>query len=256
MGDCSRLSLRLIASIAPCVAGDGLQAPHGLPHVRVARCAGERQARAGAMSHESIAATFALEGLSIGERLVAYSLASFANGEHQAWPGTSSAAARAGLSRSQYLAARRGLERRGLVEVVAAGGGRGRSSVVALRFAEHAAADERRINPRLFEAVLSYSRARGPARLLLAALGALADDDRVASGISTEALCAAAGVSDRTYRRARAELLRRRVAPDADARRAGQGRARRRPGHADRRVLATPTADRRRRAAPSGGVRR
>ena len=39
----------------------------------------------------------------LGTPLVAFSLASFANREQRAWPGTPVAAARAGLSRSQYL---------------------------------------------------------------------------------------------------------------------------------------------------------
>ena len=82
--------------------------------------------RSGAVSHAAIAAVLRLEDVSAGERLAAFSLASFANREHRAWPGTPVAAARAGLSRSQYLAARDGLARRGLVEVDEPGGGRGR----------------------------------------------------------------------------------------------------------------------------------
>ena len=42
---------------------------------------------------------------------------------------------------------------------------------------------------------------------VLAAMAALADANGVASGLSKEELCAAAGVEDRTYRRARRELL-------------------------------------------------
>ena len=75
-----------------------------------------------AVSHVAIAAALALSDVSAGERMVAFSLASFANREHRAWPGTRVAAARAGLSRSQYLAARDGLARRGLVVVEHAGG--------------------------------------------------------------------------------------------------------------------------------------
>jgi putative PIN family toxin of toxin-antitoxin system len=51
----------------------------------------------GAMSHTAIAAALACEDLATGERLVAFSLASFTGPEHQAFPGTSAAAARAGL---------------------------------------------------------------------------------------------------------------------------------------------------------------
>ena len=50
------------------------------------------------MSHAAIAAVLRLEGVSAGERLAAFSLASFANREHRAWPGTPVAAARAGLA--------------------------------------------------------------------------------------------------------------------------------------------------------------
>jgi hypothetical protein len=54
------------------------------------------------MSHAAIAAALAFEDVSAGERLAAFALASFANREHRAWPGSLVAAARAGLSRSQY----------------------------------------------------------------------------------------------------------------------------------------------------------
>jgi hypothetical protein len=59
----------------------------------------------------------------------------------------------------------------------------------------------------LFAAVLGYSRARRPARVLLATLAALADDEREVVGLTTAEIRAAAGLSDRTYRRARAQLL-------------------------------------------------
>jgi hypothetical protein len=55
------------------------------------------------VSHVAIAAALALSDVSAGERMAAFSLASFANREHRAWPGTRVAAARAGLSRSQYF---------------------------------------------------------------------------------------------------------------------------------------------------------
>jgi hypothetical protein len=60
---------------------------------------------------------------------------------------------------------------------------------------------------KLFEAVLGHSRARGPGRLLVAAMAAVADVDGFVSGPFSEELCRLAGVADRTYRRARAELL-------------------------------------------------
>jgi hypothetical protein len=44
------------------------------------------------MSHAAIAAVLALDDVSLGERLAAFSLASFANREQRAWPGTRIAA--------------------------------------------------------------------------------------------------------------------------------------------------------------------
>jgi hypothetical protein len=159
------------------------------------------------MSREAIAAALAREDLSCGERLVAFSLASFADRENRARPGTQAAAGRTGLARSRFLEARDRLGRRGLLVVEQAATGRGRASTLMLRFAETGPWWEGEINAELFEAVLSYSRSRGPARLLLAVMAALADGRGVIEGVSTERLCAAAGVADRTYRRARARLL-------------------------------------------------
>ena len=85
--------------------------------------------------------------------------------------------------------------------------GRGRASTLRLRFADHGPWSEREINAPLFEAALAYSRARGPARLLLATMAALANEDRVVEDLTTEQLCSAAGLADRTYRRARHALL-------------------------------------------------
>jgi hypothetical protein len=159
------------------------------------------------MSHVAIAAALALEDVSAGERLTAFSLASFANREHRAFPGTRVAAARAGLSRSQYLAASDGLQKRGLLAVEESGGGRGRSAVVAVLFAEAGPWFEGEINAALFEATLGYSAARGSARLLLATLAAVADEQREVAGVGTDEIRAAAGMADSTYRRARAALL-------------------------------------------------
>jgi hypothetical protein len=142
--------LNVTASVRAAGVGDGFQ-PHQTPrrcpgrdrsgkrrHGRRSRDTGFVRAcdRRGALSHAAIAAVLRLEGVGAGERLAAFSLASFANREHRAWPGTRVAAARAGLSRSQYLAARDRLARRGLVEVDQPGGGRGRSPVVSLLFAQ------------------------------------------------------------------------------------------------------------------------
>ena len=159
------------------------------------------------MSHVAIAAALDLDEVAAGERLAAFSLASYASREHRAWPGTSSAAARAGLSRSQYLAARSSLEKRGLVAVEESGGGRGNSPTVRVRFAETGPWLEGQINAALFEAVLGRSRSRGAARLLVAALAALADDELAIVDRTTDEIRSAAGMADRTYRRARAALL-------------------------------------------------
>jgi hypothetical protein len=159
------------------------------------------------MSRRAIAGALALQGLTTGERLVAYSLASFANQEHRSWPGTRLATVRAGLSRSQYLTARDALAERHEIVVEEAGGGRGNSPVIALVFAESGPWVDFPVNPLLFERTLAYSRARGPARLVLATLAALADEERIVQGVTTEELLAAAGLADRTYRRARAALL-------------------------------------------------
>ena len=158
------------------------------------------------MSHRAIAAALALREVSAGERLTAFSLASFANSQHVAWPGTRIAAARAGLSRSQYLAARDGLARRGLLEVDSPAGGRGNSPLVRLRLAEHNDQAVAEVNAELFETVLSYSRCRGSARLLLAVLAALADRAGIVAGITSDELREAAGIGDSSYRRARRQL--------------------------------------------------
>ena len=159
------------------------------------------------MSVTAIAAALAREDLSAGERLVMFSLASFANRENRAWPGAPAAAARAGLSRSRYLQARDQLARRGLVVVENTATGRGRASTLSLRFADEGPWSEREINAPLFEAALTYSHARGPARLLLATMAALASEERVMTDLTTEQVCSAAGLGDRSYRRARQALL-------------------------------------------------
>jgi hypothetical protein len=159
------------------------------------------------MSRQAIAAALARADLSSGERLVAFSLASFADRENRARPGTPAAAGRAGLKRSWFLEAREALERRGLVVVEQATTGRGRASSLWLAFAYAGPWWEGEINAELFEAVLSYSRAQGSPRLLLAAVAALADEERVVQGFTTRQLCAAANLTDTTYRRARVGLL-------------------------------------------------
>ena len=159
------------------------------------------------MSHAAIAAVLAREDLTAGERLAALSLASYANSEHRAWPGKAAASARAGLGVSRYLEARDQLVRRGLVDVEQPGRGRGQQSLVRLVFAQAGPWWDGGINAQLLEDVLGYSRTRGSARLLLAAMAALADANCVIEDLSTEELCHAAGLSDSTYRRARTVLL-------------------------------------------------
>ncbi len=88
------------------------------------------------MSRDAIAAVLARDDLACGERLAAFSLASFAGREHRAWPGAATAAQRAGLSRSRYLQARDRLARRGLVLVEAEASGRGRSSTLVMALAQ------------------------------------------------------------------------------------------------------------------------
>ena len=160
------------------------------------------------MSRQAIAAVLARTDLASGERLVALSLASFAGRENRAWPGAPAASARAGLSRSRYQQAREQLVARGLLAVDERATGRGRASTVTLLFADTGPWWDGDINVELFEAVLTYSPVRGPERLLLATMAAVADERRqpCATCRPTQ-LCAAAGIADRTYRRARTALL-------------------------------------------------
>jgi hypothetical protein len=117
------------------------------------------------VSRAAIAAALARDDLAAGERLVAFSLASFADRDARTLVGTPVAAGRAGLKRSWFLEARELLERRGLVVVERAATGRGRASTLWLPFAETGPWWDGDINAGLFETVLSYSRAGGAARL-------------------------------------------------------------------------------------------
>lgn len=159
------------------------------------------------MSHVAIAAALALDGVSTPERLVAFSLASYANREHRAWPSAAAAAARAGISRGRFLAARDGLAGAGLVVIEDSRGGRGRSSTVVLALAESGERLDAEINARLFESALASSRARGGARLLVAVMAALADEHGQLSGFFAGELALAAGLCATSYRRARSVLL-------------------------------------------------
>jgi hypothetical protein len=206
------------------------------------------------VSHAAIAAVLARHELTTGERLVAWSLASFANREQLAWPGIPAAAARAGLSRSRYLEVREQLVCRGLLDVETAGVGRGQASTVRLLFAQSGPWWECEVNVEVAEAVLSYSTARGPARLLLATLAALSDESGVVEGVATEELCRAAGLANSTYRRARAALLASgEVTVDGDS--GGRGRTCRWTVRSPAELGAEPVVGRRRRAAPRPGAR-
>jgi hypothetical protein len=160
-----------------------------------------------AMSRDAVAAVLARDDLACGDRLAAFSLASFAGRGHRAFPGAAAAAHRAGLSQSRYLQARDRLVRRGLVVVEAEASGRGRSSTVMLAFAESGPWWEGEINVELLEAVLGFSAATGVARLLLGAMAAMADADGAVQDFTTEQICDAAGISAKSYQRAKSELL-------------------------------------------------
>jgi hypothetical protein len=159
------------------------------------------------MSYQAIAAALARDDLSVGERLVAFALASFADRDHLARPGTSAAAGRAGLSKSRFLEARDGLVRRGLLLVERPATGRGRACTLGLPFADEGPWWDGEINAQLFETVLGYSRAKGSQRLLVAAMAALANEHGAVEGFTTAERCSAAGITERTYSRVRAPLL-------------------------------------------------
>ena len=205
------------------------------------------------MSHTAIAAVLARTDLSMGERLVALSLASFANREERAFPGNAAAAGRAGLGRSRYLEARDRLVSRGLVAIEEMGRGRGQATTLTVLFAQSGPWWDGEINARLLERVLSRSPLRGSARLLLATLAALADESDEVDELSTDELCRAAGLANSTYRRARTALL---ASGDVELVDDGGGR-----GRMNRwRVFETagvfnavPSAQPRRRRAPAPG---
>jgi hypothetical protein len=100
------------------VDGSGNVSEFGCSGTVAIRTGGSRgTGRSLTVSRQAIAAALAREDMPVGERLVAFSLASFDNGENRAWPGAPAAAARAGLKRSRYLEARDQLVRGGLVYV-------------------------------------------------------------------------------------------------------------------------------------------
>jgi hypothetical protein len=202
----SLTSAKSIASTVMGGTGDGLQPPITSQTETSAPADARSLPERVSMSYQAIAAALALEDLSVGERLTAFSLASFANRQHRAWPSASTAAGRAGLSRRQYLAARGELERRGLI-TREGNERRHTAALIYLAFADHGPSIDHEINAELFETTLARSHSRGGARVLLAVLAALADPEETIDGVSAEELKEAGGLSDRTYRRARARLL-------------------------------------------------
>jgi hypothetical protein len=204
------------------------------------------------VSHTAIAAVLARTDLTMGERLVALSLASFANRDDRAFPGNAAAAARAGLGRSRYLEARDQLVARGLIAIDSAGRGRGQSTTLTVLFAKSGPWWDGDINARLLERVLSHSQARRAARLLLATLAALAEESGLVDELSTDDLCRAACLANSTYRRARAALLACGEVELVDDG-GGRGRMNRWRVLAAASGLTSPSArPRRRRAPPSG----
>ena len=158
------------------------------------------------MSHAAVAAVLARHDLSAGERLVAWSLASFANRDQWAWPGIPAATARAGLSRSRYLELRDGLVCRGLLEIETPGVGRGHASTVKLLFAQSGPWQEGEVNPNCLRPCSAIAGSR-TCKAALAALASLADENGSVEGLTTDELCRVAGLAKSTYRRARAALL-------------------------------------------------
>ena len=144
------------------------------------------------MSRDAVAAVLARDDLACGDRLGASWGEGFGGG---VW------------ARSRYLQARDRLVRRGLVVVEAEASGRGRSSTLVLAFAESGPWWEGEVNVELLEAVLGYSAATGVARLLLAAMAAMADADGAVRDFTTEQIRAAAGIAAKSYQRAKTELL-------------------------------------------------
>jgi DnaA-like protein len=188
----------VIASAANVGVGDGTQ-----PHTRPCRL----HIRGEALSHAAIAAVLGRADLPVAERLVALAIGSFAGRDQRAWPRTGTAAVRAGLTRRRFESTLDRLVGRGEVEVESDLQKRGRAKVLRLAFAETGPWWDDEVNVGLVESVLDRTAHRGPARLVLAAHAALADEQGVIDGFATEDLVDAAGLPETTFRRARAALL-------------------------------------------------
>ena len=159
------------------------------------------------MSRAAIAAALALDDVAGGERLVAFSLASFANREHLAWPGTPAAAARAGLA-SQPLP-------RGAQPAAQSGADRDRRA----RWRPRALRDGRccvsptahgstgRSTPSCSRPCWATAARRSGAAAARVDRRARRRAAESSTGSRADELCAAAGLSASTYRRARNALI-------------------------------------------------
>jgi hypothetical protein len=143
--------------------------------------------------------------------------------------------------------------RRGLLAIETPGIGRGHARTVKVLFAQFGPWHDGEVNAELLEAVLGHSPTRGPARLLLAALAALADENGSVEGLTTDGLCRTAGLANSTYRRARAALLTSRGVTVDDHR--GGGRTCRWTVRRPADLAAEPIVAPKRRVAPQPGAR-
>jgi hypothetical protein len=125
---------------------------------------------------------------------------------------------------------------------------------VKVLFAQLGPWHEGEVNAELLEAVLGYSPTRGPARLLLAALAALADENSSVEGLTTDELCRTAGLANSTYRRAREALLASGEVT-VDDHRGGRGRTCRWTVRRPSELAAAPIVAPKRRMAPRLGAR-
>jgi hypothetical protein len=196
------------------VTGDGLQ-PQFLT--------GYRWLRGDALSFDAICGVLGREEWPVPERLTALAISSFANRGNRCWPGPGVAAARAGLSRREFLRTLGSLVERGAIVIEKPAERRGRGSELRLVFAEEGPWFEEDVNPRMVETVLARTAHRGTARLVLAAFAALADEYGIVSGFGQEDLREAAGVPETTFRRARTALL---ASGELEVLEAGGGRGR------------------------------
>ena len=140
------------------------------------------------------------------------SLASFANRDDARGPGIPAGSGAGRPRSSRYLEVARAARRRGLLEIEMPG----RARTGDARSSSCSRSPVRGTRARSTRTARSRAQLQpGPraARLLLAALAALADETGVVDELSTDELCRAAGLANSTYRRAR-----RRCSPPARSR--------------------------------------